>query len=184
MPIFLIRVHEMPIERIGLLFGISVGFGGMLGTYAGGYFSDLLANRYNDMRWHIRVPLISTLAAIPFYWFILIFIDTGPVAALSWIVPAVVGGMYLGPCISMTHGLVGLRMRAMASAVLLFILNLIGLGIGPWATGLLSDLLRPEFGNESIRYALVCMAFVNVWCAAHYYMASRTIRNDLAAAPD
>jgi hypothetical protein len=66
---------------------------------------------------------------------------------------------------------------------LFFILNLIGLGIGPWATGLLSDLLRPEFGNESIRYALVCMAFVNVWCAAHYYLASRTIREDLAAAP-
>jgi MFS family permease len=183
MPVFLIRVHEMPIERIGLLFGVSVGFGGMLGTYAGGYFSDLFANRYNDMRWHIRVPLISTLAAIPFYWFILIFIDTGPVAALAWIVPAVVGGMYLGPCISMTHGLVGLRMRAMASAVLFFILNLIGLGIGPWATGLLSDFLRPEFGNESIRYALVSMAFVNVWCAAHYYMASRTIREDLANAP-
>jgi MFS family permease len=183
MPIFLIRVHEMPIERIGLLFGISVGVGGMLGTFAGGYFSDLLANRYNDMRWHIFVPLISTLAAIPFYWFILIFVDTGPVAALSWIVPAIVGGMYLGPCISMTHGIVGLRMRAMASAVLFFILNLIGLGIGPWATGLLSDLLRPEFGNESIRYALVCMAFVNVWCAAHYYLASRTIREDLAAAP-
>jgi len=183
MPVFLVRVHEMPIERIGLLLGVSIGFGGMLGTYAGGYFSDLLANRYNDMRWHIRVPLISTLAAIPFYWFILIFIDSGPVAALSWIVPAVVGGMYLGPCISMTHGLVGLRMRAMASAVLFFILNLIGLGIGPWATGLLSDFLRPEFGNESIRYALVCMAFVNVWCAAHYYMASRTIREDLAIAP-
>ncbi len=183
MPIFLIRVHEMPIEQIGLLFGISAGFGGMLGTYAGGYLSDLLANRYNDMRWHIRVPLISTLAAIPFYWFILIFVDTGSVAALSWIVPAIVGGMYLGPCISMTHGLVGLRMRAMASAVLFFILNLIGLGIGPLATGLLSDFLRPEFGNESIRYALVGMAFVNVWCAAHYYMASRTLREDLAIAP-
>jgi len=183
MPIFLIRVHEMPIERIGLIFGISAGFGGLLGTYAGGYLSDLFANRYNDMRWHIRVPLISTLAAIPFYWFILIFVDTGYVAAMSWIVPAFVGGMYLGPCISMTHGLVGLRMRAMASAVLFFILNLIGLGIGPWATGLLSDFLRPEFGNESIRYALVCMAFVNVWCAGHYYMASRTLREDLAAAP-
>jgi hypothetical protein len=71
----------------------------------------------------------------------------------------------------------------MASAVLFFILNLIGLGIGPLATGLLSDFFRPEYGNESIRYALVCMAFVNVWCAAHYYMASRTLREDLAAAP-
>jgi hypothetical protein len=92
--------------------------------------------------------------------------------------------MYLGPCISMTHGLVGLRMRALASAVLFFVLNLIGLGLGPLMTGVVSDLFRPAYGNESIRYALASMVFVNVWCAAHYYMATRTLRADLASAPD
>lgn len=173
----------MPIEKVGLYYGISAGVGGLLGTYAGGLLSDTLANRYNDLRWHMRVPLLSTLGAIPFYWFVLLFVDSGSAAAILWTIPAFVGGMYMGPCLSMTHGMVGLRMRSVASAVLFFVLNLIGLGIGPWATGLLSDFFRPEYGDHSIRYAMACMALVNIWCAAHYHAANTTLREDLARAP-
>jgi MFS family permease len=183
LPIFLVRVHAMPIEQIGAILGLVAGIGGLLGTYGGGFLSDRLANRYDDSRWHIWVPLISTIAAIPFYWFSLLFVKTGVAAAVTWFVPSVIGGMYLGPCLSMTHGLVGLRMRAQASAILFFVLNLIGLGIGPMATGMLSDFLRPELGEQSIRYALVAMVLVNVWCAGHYYLATRTLREDLAKAP-
>ena len=182
-PIFLVRVHAMPIEQIGTLLGLVAGLGGILGTWAGGYLSDKLANRFNDARWHIRVPMISTVAAIPFYLFSFLFVDSGVASILAYFVPAVVAGMFLGPCLALTHGLVGLRMRAMASAIMLFIINLIGLGIGPWATGLLSDFLRPEFGNQSIRYALATMVMVNIWCATHYYLATRTLREDLARAP-
>ncbi len=183
MPIFLSRVHDMPIEQIGTILGLVVGIGGMLGTYGGGYLSDKLANRHGELRWHIWVPLISTVAAIPFYLFSLMIAETGVAAAITWFVPSIVAGMYLGPCLSMTHSLVGLRMRAQASAILFFVLNLIGLGIGPMATGLLSDYLRPEFGDLSIRYALITMVFVNIWCAIHYYLATRTLREDLARAP-
>lgn len=183
LPIFLVRVHAMPIEQVGAVLGLVAGIGGLLGTWGGGYLSDRLANRYDDSRWHIRVPLISTIVAMPFYWYSLIVADTGVAAAVTWFVPSVIAGMYLGPCLSMTHGLVGLRMRAQASAILFFVLNLIGLGIGPMMTGMLSDSLRPEFGNLSIRYALVIMVLVNFWCAAHYHLATRTLREDLAKAP-
>jgi len=183
MPIFLTRVHAMPIQQIGAILGLVAGIGGMLGTYGGGYLSDKLANRHGERRWHIWVPLISTVVAIPFYWFSLMLADTGFAAAVTWFVPSVIGGMYLGPCLSTTHSLVGLRMRAQASAILFFVLNLIGLGLGPMATGLLSDFLKPEYGNLSIRYALVTMVLVNVWCATHYYLATRTLREDLARAP-
>jgi len=183
MPIFLTRVHAMPIQQIGTILGLVAGIGGMLGTYGGGYFSDKLANRYKEQRWHIWVPLFSTVAAIPFYWMSLMIASDGVTAAVTWFIPSVVAGMYLGPCLGMTHSLVGLRMRAQASAILFFVLNLIGLGIGPMATGLLSDYLRPEYGNLSIRYALIAMVFVNVWCATHYYFATRTLREDLARAP-
>ena len=183
LPIFLTRVHAMPVAQIGTILGLVAGIGGMLGTYGGGYLSDKLANRRGDSRWHIWVPLISTVGAIPFYWFSLMIADTGVAATITWFVPSVVAGMYLGPCLSTTHSLVGLRMRAQASAILFFVLNLIGLGIGPMATGLLSDYLRPEFGNLSIRYALATMVMVNIWCATHYYLATRTLREDLASAP-
>jgi MFS family permease len=184
MPIFLMRVHAMPIEQVGVILGLVAGIGGMLGTYGGGYLSDKLANRSGEQRWHIWVPLISTIAAIPFYWLSLMTAGDGVTAAITWFIPSVVAGMYLGPCLGMTHSLVGLRMRAQASAILFFVLNLIGLGIGPMAAGLLSDYLRPEYGNLSIRYALITMVMVNLWCATHYYMATRTLREDLAKAPD
>lgn len=183
MPIFLMRVHDMPVQQVGAILGLAAGIGGLLGTYGGGFLSDRLANRSGEQRWHIWVPLISTIAAIPFYWFSLMVADSGVAAAIAWFVPSVVAGMYLGPCLGLTHSLVGLRMRAQASAILFFVLNLIGLGIGPMATGMLSDQLRPEFGDLSIRYALMTMVFVNVWCAAHYYRATRTLREDLLQAP-
>ena len=183
MPVFLMRVHAMPIQQVGTILGLVAGIGGMLGTYGGGYFSDKLANRYDEKRWHIWVPLISTIAVLPFYWLSLIIASDGVTAAVTWFIPSVVGGMYLGPCLGMTHSLVGLRMRAQASAILFFVLNLIGLGLGPMATGFLSDYLRPEYGNLSIRYALITMVMVNLWCATHYYLATRTLRDDLARAP-
>jgi hypothetical protein len=105
-------------------------------------------------------------------------------ATFSWFIPVFFGGLYLAPCIAMTHGLVGLRMRAMGSAVLFFVLNLIGLGLGPWLTGIMSDLLTLQFGDFALRYAMSVTVMVNVWCAFHYYKASKTIREDLSRAPE
>lgn len=184
MPLYLGRVHGMPITEIGTWLGLVVGIGGLIGIFSGGFLSDKLANKSGDNTWHIKVPMYSTLIGMPFYWITFLYMETGIGSTLSFILPILIGSMYLGPCISMTHGLVGLRMRAVASAILFFVLNLIGLGIGPWATGLVSDLLKPEFGQESIRYAMSLMVFVNLWCAYHYFIAIKTLKEDLAAAPN
>jgi hypothetical protein len=110
--------------------------------------------------------------------------DTGTTATLSWLIPVFFGGFYLAPCIAMTHGMVGLRMRALASAVLFFMLNLIGLGLGPILTGFVADLLVPSYGPDGIRYAMSLTVLVNLWCAYHYYMCSRTLKQSLNDAPD
>ena len=92
------------------------------------------------------------------------------------------GPMYLGPTFAVTQTLSPLVMRSLASAILLFILNLIGLGLGPLFAGFLSDLLRPDFGEESIRYSLLMLAVIgNLWSAFHYYLGSRTLSADLKA---
>ena len=184
MPLFLGRVHHMPITEIGSWLGLTSGIGGLIGIFAGGYISDKLANKTNDRTWHIKIPMYSTLLTIPFYWITFLYMDSGISATLSSLLPTMIGSMYLGPCIAMTHGLVGLRMRAVASAILFFVLNLIGLGIGPWATGMVSDLLKDTYGNESIRYAMTLMGFANLWCALHYYRATKTLEKDLNNAPD
>jgi hypothetical protein len=95
----------------------------------------------------------------------------------------VVGGLYLGPCFAMTQTLAKPHMRAMASAVLLFVVNLLGLGAGPLFIGVLWDVLTPRLGSvDALRYALlgtivVCAA----WSAVHFALAARTLRADLLA---
>jgi MFS family permease len=95
---------------------------------------------------------------------------------------AILGPMYLGPTFAMTQTLVPPAMRSTASAILLFVLNLIGLGLGPVFAGFLSDTLRPGYGEESIRYSLLILAVAgNIWSTLHYYLASRTLCEDLSA---
>ena len=71
-------------------------------------------------------------------------------------------------------------MRATASAILLFMLNLIGQGIGPQLVGILSDWLQPTLGRESIRYALIVAAVSSLWGSFHFFRASAPLRAELA----
>ena len=184
MPLFLGRVHDMPIIDVGLYYGMIAGIGGLAGTFFGGWMSDRMAGKSGDKTWYIWVPFISTVLAIPLGLITFLLIPNGYTAALSYLFPAFCGGWYLAPCIAATHFLVGVRMRAMASAILFFVLNLIGLGLGPMLTGFMSDYMEPSFGVDSLRYAMSITLLVNIWCALHYYLAARTIRADFELAPD
>jgi MFS family permease len=184
MPLFLGRIHEMPIIDIGLYYGLIAGIGGLAGTFFGGWYSDRKSNKHNDMRWYLWIPFISTVAAIPLALITFIVMPDGYSAVFFYFLPVFFGGFYLAPCIAATHFLVGIRMRAMASAILLFVLNLIGLGLGPMVTGFVSDWLTPTFGTDALRYAMSLTVLVNIWCALHYYCAIKTIRDDIALAAE
>ena len=77
--------------------------------------------------------------------------------------------------------MVGLRQRAVASAALFFIVNLVGLGLGPLMVGTLSDLMRPEFGDaDGLRYSIIGTALVvKSWAVVHFLLASRNIAADV-----
>jgi hypothetical protein len=129
------------------------------------------------------LPALTGFACVPFM--VLVYLAPGAHAALALgIVPGLLFNVYLGNTLATTHGLVGLRMRALSSAILFLVLNMIGLGLGPWTTGILSDLLQPSMGSESLRYAMLyVLPAVMFWSACHFVMAARTLRDDLAAAP-
>ena len=99
--------------------------------------------------------------------------------AVAAIVPAMMGAAYIGPAYSITQSLVPLRMRARAVAILLFILNMIGLGLGPPLVGEISDLLRALFGADSLRWALMSIVITGLAGAFCYWRASRTLKADL-----
>lgn len=174
---FLMRIHSLPISEIGSWLGLIAGIGA-IGVFSGGYFGDLLASRFNDRRWYMYLSGISTLAVVPFQLLVYLFGGTWTVIASLFVV-SVFGGMFMGPSFAIAHALVTPRMRAVASAILLFLINIIGMGLGPYVVGLLSDLLAPGLGVQSLRYALCIAVIANLWATIHYLLAARTLRVDL-----
>ena len=176
---FFERVHGFEPAELGLLLGLIALTTGVAGTFLGGYVADRIAAR--EVRWYAWLPGIATGAGVPFVFLYYLWPDRYWALALG-MVPSLLGGMYLGPTFAITQAMVPPRMRAQASAILLLILNLIGLGLGPQFVGVVSDWLRPEFGEESIRYALLLTVVAGaVWATVHYFIGARDLKEDLAA---
>lgn len=176
-PIFLKQSHHMSPLEIGSALALLTGIAGGLGTYFSGVFADQLGKR--DIRWNMYVPIIMILFSIPFFPFYFLS-PSLPVVLLCAIIPSAVGASYLAPCLAMTQGLVPLRMRAQAGAILLFILNIIGYGMGPASVGLLSDRLRPILHDDSLRWALLSTVIPWLISAYCYWRASRALPDEVA----
>lgn len=176
MPSFLIRFHDLGTGDAGTYLGLIFGIPGGIGIALGGYLADRFGAR--DARWFLWIVSVALLVGLPFS--VAVYIAPEAYMALWLLVlPVALGNFYQATTFAQTQGLVTLRMRAVAAAVLLFILNIIGLGIGPWAVGALSDLLAPQFGDQSLRWSLLIAGLVNGWAAVHYYLAGRHLPADL-----
>ncbi len=176
-PAFMIRVHGLSPGQAGLALGLVSGVFAGLGAYLGGKLSDGLGRR--DVRWNMWVPALGSVLAFPFSYLFLLWPDTLP--ALAFLVPsAILGGFWVGPTYAMTQGLARPHMRALAVAILLFILNLIGMGLGPLVVGILNDVLEPRLGIEAVRYSLLIVAVPHVLAAVFNLLAARTLRADMA----
>lgn len=170
---FLVRIHNMELAQIGLYLAFVVGLLGALATWAGGWFADKIGK--NNPDWRLKFVAVAILLAKPLA--IIFYLSDDLVFALAFlIVPAALGAMFSGPSFSHIYSSIEPAKRAMATAILMFITNLIGLGLGPIFVGLLSDLLEPMYGIDSIRYALVAIQLVGIWGAAHFWMAGRHVK--------
>ncbi|MBI1261623.1 MAG: MFS transporter [Rhizobiales bacterium] len=176
-PAFLFRSHGLTPKEAGLFLGPVAGLVGGCGALFGGYLSDRLGR--NDMRWNAWVIAVSKIVAVPLF---IAYYTTDNITVLfaAYVGSTVLGAFYLGPSFAMIQSLTPIHMRATASAVMLFVLNIIGLGLGPQIVGFVSEMLKPAFGVESLRYALFGTAFLGIWAAWHYYLAGRSYEADLA----
>jgi MFS family permease len=178
-PSFLARSHDMEGGAIGTSLALIIGIGGGAGIYLGGVLADRLS--VGDPRGRVRVPAVAQILSVPFS--IVVYTATStPLALAAFTVPAFLGLMYQGPAFAVVQSLATPKMRATAAAVLLFVINIIGLAVGPALTGALSDALEPRFGTESLRYALLIVSMVLAWSAFHFHRAGHTLVDDLAVA--
>lgn len=176
-PSFLIRSHGMNLQDIGMYLGLIIGISSAIGFVGGGYLADKVG------KIHKKYSLWIISASAMFAWlfvFPLYLLDNTSWVLILFFIASVPTNVYLASTFAQTQGLVRLRMRAVASAFLLFIINIVGLGLGPQIAGILSDILASGFGADSMRYSLLAIGFVmGPWVAIHYYVAGRHIENDL-----
>jgi len=175
---FMMRSHGMGTAELGIWLGCIFGLSGLIGTLLGGY----VAARWfsEDERGQMRLSAAMIASMVPcFALFLLLPNKQGALFALMPLVLA--GNFILGPTFALLQRLVVDEMRATTLAVVMLLANLIGMGIGPQVVGILSDLLAPALGSDSLRYAMLAMSFVAFWAAFHCWRAGRTLKEDLTA---
>jgi MFS family permease len=188
-PSYLIRTHGLTVAEAGVVLSFVSAISGVGGTWLGGYLADKFTNRGGDVRWQLWTPGIATLLNVPVAFAAYTLSDKNIVIALLF-VSLVFGVAYLGPTYATMQRLVSARERALGSAMLLLIVNLVGLGLGPMLVGWVSDLFNQYFVGQGmdaklalaqgLRWSLAVMVCVNVWSFVHYMIAAKTLVKDSA----
>lgn len=145
-PPYFARVFDLNYAEIGLIFGLIAGFANGAGTIVGGFLTDWAGKR--DPKWYALVPAIGLAIATPIYLAAYVQ-NSWPVAVAILMIPGIFHYTYLGPTFAVMHNLVEPRMRATATALLFFVLNLIALGGGPLFTGWIIDFFSTNLFAET-----------------------------------
>lgn len=178
-PSFIVRSHGLSPDDMSAFLALVFGLGSGFGIFLGGYCADYFAR--HDIKMMPRVVTFALLFGLPFGVAIYV-VENSTLVFLLIGIPAAVGGFYLGPTMALVQSLVAVRMRTVASALFLFIVNIIGMGLGSMMIGGLSDALKPTFGDDALRYALLSFMVFNLWAAYHYWRAGHFVEADLKRA--
>ena len=170
LPSFFVRSYEITLLHASLVYGAILLVGGLAGTWLGGSLADRFGE--TNRAAYARIPAFAFLATVPFY-LVGVLSPTLTISVLVMIVPTA-----LGPVISAVQHLVPPNMRATASAIFLFVNNLIGIGIGTFAIGAISDGLQARFGEESLRYAILTGTTFYLMAAIIFLLTARRLEQD------
>lgn len=181
-PSFFVRVHGMPNAEVAVWLAFIYGGGGVLGAMLGGFLADRLAKRHGDPRWQTWLSAIAAAAILPFSFFVYLWPDART-ALIVHVGTTILMHSWMGPAYGTVQSLAGVSRRAMAAAVNGLAVNLLALFLGPFIVGAASDYFNARFGDASLRYSILTVVVVCYsWAALHFFLAARTLRQDLAAA--
>jgi MFS family permease len=175
LPSFFVRSYGLTLLDASLFYGAILLVGGVAGIWAGGWLGDRFGQEKRSL--YARIPAMAFIASVPFY-VLAILSPTLTVSFFVFLVPTALGLAWLGPIISAIQHLVRPDMRATASAIFLFINNLIGIGLGTYAIGALSDMLAAQYGDDSLRYSILAGTGFYIIAATLFFLASRHLQQD------
>ncbi len=190
LPLFFMRSFNLTLAQTSWYYSGIALIGGILGIWMGGAIADKLSKRGKGA--YPLVPAIAFLISAPCFilamnspWLIGLVLPGGGshsqqliLAFLIFLLPTGLNLAWLGPVSAAVQHLVPSAMRSTASALFLLINNLLGIAVGFFYFGWMSDMLRPTFGDESLRWAIYTGMGFYVLAAVLLFGASRTLKRD------
>jgi predicted MFS family arabinose efflux permease len=175
LPSYFVRSYGLSLLDASVFYGGILLLGGIAGTWLGGVLADRLGEKNRSA--YVMVPAIAFLLTIPFY-VLAISSSTLLVTFLALLVPTALGLAWLGPVLSAMQHIVRPHMRATTSAIFLFINNLVGIGAGTVALGIISDSLIARFGDDSLKYAILSGTVFYLIAAALFWLSAKKLGDD------
>ena len=126
------------------------------------------------------IPAISLLLALPFF-LAFVWADRWPVALLFLAVPTFLNSFFLSATVTFVQGEVHPDRRVISGALLLLVMNMVGLGLGPTYVGMVSDFFRPTHGVHSLQVAYLALAPIYLVASLLYFYLARLITRAHAA---
>jgi MFS family permease len=189
LPLFFIRSFDMTLTEVSWYYSGIALIGGIAGIWGGGMIADKLAKRGKGA--YPLVPAIAFLISAPCFilamnsaWVIEQIMPGADkawgltMAFLIFLIPTGLNLSWLGPITASVQHLVPPAMRTTASALFLLLNNLLGIAVGFFYFGWMSDLLAPRFGDESLRWAIYTGMGFYVLASILLIGASRTLKKD------
>jgi len=171
--------HLRPVGFLGMSLGLINGVMGVISGWIGGVIADRAASR--DVRYVVVAPAVAMLVATPAY-IAALYVDSVPLAFGFLVAQCATNVFWAGPVYSSVHGVAPPSMRATATAVLIFVINMLGTGVGPLMIGSLSDVFSGLLGQgaaSGLRSALVVASVISLGGVYFYWRASRSIIADM-----
>lgn len=174
-PAFLVRTMGLDIVHAShFIAGITL-VGGVIGMTLGGVLADRMGHTRKGA--YPLIPALAFLLSAPLYM-LGVLIKAPQETFWLFVIPQALGLVWLGPILTAVQHLGPPASRSQVSALFLLINNLIGLGAGPYFFGKVSDILKPAFGAESIKYAFLAGLGFYVLAAILFLIASRRLAKD------
>jgi len=175
LPSFLVRSFGLELLEASVFYAGILLIGGIAGTWAGGYMADRFgAGKRGN---YVIIPAVAFLLTIPLY-VMAILSPNLTTTFFALLIPTGLGLAWLGPVLSAIQHVVPSTMRATASAIFLFINNLIGIGAGTVALGIISDNLEARFGDDSLRYAILAGTGFYLIAATLFLASAKRLAKD------
>ncbi|MCZ6559454.1 MAG: MFS transporter [Gammaproteobacteria bacterium] len=175
LPSFFVRSYGMTLLDASLFYGAIILIGGLGGIWMGGWAADRYGQRNRAA--YAMIPAIAFVITAPMY--VAGVLSTSlPLTFLLMLVPTAFGLVWLGPVIAAIQHLVKPNMRATASAVFLFINNLIGIGVGTVFIGMLADGLQGRYGDDALKYSIMAGTSLYLVAAGLLFAAARSLAGD------